>query len=1145
MPNWTKDQSLAINTRGGKIVVSAAAGSGKTAVLSQRVFSLVMQGVSIDELLIVTFTKSAAEEMKDRIKQKIEKAYEDDPNNDYLKRQISLMPLSKITTMDAFYNDLVKENFEKLKINKNFQILSKEEETILKNKVLKKVLEESFEVYDEYEQVLDMFGFDNVDLIKSCVLKIDSFLQTTAYPDEFIKKAISNYDVKNVFYRELLLKQIRQKMMGYNQLYEDVINELYDFKEKYKKILEIVKKEKNYISDLLSIYDFNGLSSRLRTIEFDALRTPKGCKDDAVLVKYKVIRDEFKKEVRKNLCELKYITDEVFFKEQERIRSVITCLFKVVLKFRAALLKQKKENNMFSFSDIAHFVIELLVKDKKKTNLAKQLSLRYKQILIDEYQDTNDLQNVIFNAISNNNKNLFIVGDVKQSIYRFRSACPDIFNNDKKNAKKDDFPKLITLSKNFRSRKEVIDFCNFVFENTMSESFGEVNYDKDERLYLGASYGDGKNLETEIIIIDGMQKKDDDEDDLTKVQKEAILVADKIKSLLDKKYKIYDNQNKMFRNIKPSDIVILLRSIKDADVFMDALRKRGISVFMEDSLEYFDNYEVKLIINFLKAIDNPYDDIALASVLNSGLFNINLDMISNIRSNDKNISLYESLLNSDDDLINNFLKSLKSLRNYSLNHLLSESLCKLYKDFNIISILSAQKGGYSRYKNLVQMINHANDYEKITKRSLHEFIVYLENVILNKESLEGINPLSDKDNVLITTIHKSKGLEYPVVILSQTAKNFNFKDLRSDIVINEELGFACNLKDDDYKLKYESVPIMAYKEYEKEKMLSEELRILYVALTRAKEKLIITGYTNNLTNLVTKASSKIGDKKEVSKLYLKNVKNYLDILIAALVRHPSLKELRSFSIVIPRTFASDSKIMLKIYDAVKIDESEFFQKQKNEKENFDYEWFEKVSGFKYETDKLGLPAYLSVSELKKEKDFIIKPNFMDKGFSSVNIGTLYHRILELLPIRKYDIKSLKEELNKMVFDCKITKDELSMISLEDVFAYLTSSIYDELLNGDMIYKEIPLDFEIPSSYYDKSLKSGKILTSGVIDLLFSKDDVYTIVDYKTDNVNNLEELKQRYQKQLDMYEYGIIKKMNAKKVKKYIYSIKLKKFIQV
>lgn len=1142
MPSWTKDQSLAIDKRGGKIIVSAAAGSGKTAVLSQRVINYVLSGGYIDRLLIVTFTKAAATEMKGRIKEKINDAYLNDENNEHLKKQLQLVDSAMITTMDAFYSDIVKDNFEKIGIDKNFEILSNEEDRILKEKIIKKVLENGFDNVPEYTNMLSFFGGYGLEQVKKAIFKISSFLDTLPFKNDFIKKAINNYDKENDYYKELFLKQVRDKMKSLDLIYGEIIEEMYDASSDFDKIMDTLRKEKNYINSFLTVSNFDELSYLIRKIEFDTLRTPKGHKDDEVIVRFKIIREDFKNEIRKNLNELAFITEESYEKEKRLVKNASMTLFKVIKIYEEELLKEKMLINSFTFSDVAHFVIDLLIKDGEKTYLSNDLSQRFDEILIDEYQDTNNLQNVIFNAISKNNENLFIVGDVKQSIYRFRSACPEIFNKDKEEASKDSFPNLITLSKNFRSRVEVLDFCNFIFENTMSKNFGEVNYDKNERLYLGASFKDGNNLETEISIIDGMEKSESDEEDLTKVQKEAIYVAEKIKSLLDNDYQVYDNKKQEKRKIRPSDIVILLRSLKNASYYSYALNKRGISSYLESSNEYFDNYEIKLIINILKVIDNPYDDVALMSILNSSITSISLDEVANLRSKNKYVSLYESLKDGSEK-INEVFNKIKHLREYSNNHKLYKLLNEVYKTFDVVFVVSALKGGQVREKNLMQMLNHASNFD--TKNiSLHEFISYLESVILGKGSLEGVNPLSEGDNVLITTIHKSKGLEYPVVILSETGKNFNFSDVRSDVMINDDLGVSFNIKDDDYKLKYESVPMMVFKEHEKSKMLSEELRILYVALTRAKEKIIITGYTNNLESLVTKVASKIGDKEIISSLYLKGVKNYFDIIVACLLRHPSCKDLRSLSMVIPKSFATPSKVKVNVISAVNINEDEFNQKSIIEKRNFDAEWFNKISTFNNENNN-PIPVYLSVSDIKKKSNYLRLPNFMSDGIDHTSVGTLYHKIFEVLPVKKYDVNSLKDELEKLLKDNIITKEELSIIKLENIFSYLTSEIYDGILSSDKIYREKELTFEVPASYYDKTLKSGKILTSGIVDLMFVKDGVYTIVDYKTDNVDTLEELKDRYKVQLDLYEIGIKNIMKAKSVKKYIYSVKLNNYIEV
>ncbi len=1147
MPVWTKDQEKAINERGGKIIVSAAAGSGKTAVLSQRVIKHILSGISINELLIVTFTNMAAGEMKERIKKNILKEYEKNKDNTFLKEEVSLTDVSDITTMDAFYNKLVKENFEQLKIKKDYGILSNEEELILKNKVVKEVMEHGFNNIENYLDLLYNFSSYNVDLIKNTIFKVSNFLNTIAFKDEFIKKIISYYEDDNDFYKCCLINQIKDKMKSYLVAYDNVIEKLTD-NDSFDKVSSLALREKSMINSFLNANNFDDLSSCIRTFFFDTLRTPKGLKDDPKIISYKMIRDDLKEYVKKYLNELCFISEEVYNKEKKRMYTLTKALIYVVKAFDDALLKEKRKMNKYSFSDIAHFVIELLIKDGKKTPLAINLSKCYKEILIDEYQDTNNLQNIIFSAISQDDKNLFIVGDVKQSIYKFRSAAPEIFNNDKNSAFKDKFPKLITLSKNFRSRKEVLDFCNFVFLNVMSNSFGEVDYNSDEMLYLGASFNDKSNLDEEVYIIDGDKKEtdntNDDNDDLTSVQKEAILVASKVKEMLDSDYMIYDNKKEMERKITESDIVILLRSLKNSNVFKDALVKRGISVYMDSSLEYFDNYEVKLVINLLKVIDNPYLDDAMLSVLNSSFTLFSTDYITDLKVSYNGKYFYDKLINKNDDIARSFINKLNELKDYSLNHTTSSTLSMALNKFDVINVLSAFKDGNRRKKNLVHLVNHAVNFDGDNKGGFHEFVCYLDDVILNKSSLEGVNPLSSSNNVLITTIHKSKGLEYPVVILSQTGKNFNFKDLKEEVLISNDLGLCFNLRDVDYNLKYETIPVMAFKENEKDKMLSEELRILYVALTRAKEKIIITGFSNNLSNLVLKAASKMGDDDLVSNLYLKKSRNYLDILMPCLLRYNKNHDLRSYSVLDLKTFASEAKMKVNIVNAKDIDETVLLKKEKVKKASFDYDWYKVLSSNHH--DDLPIPKYLSVSDIKNDKHILRTPNFMTSGIKGNYLGTLYHKILELLPVRKYTIKTLSNCLNTLVQEGKIKAEDLKLINLKKIFSYLTSSLYDEVLNASKIHKEYQVNFKIPSYYYDKTLKSGNILVSGVIDLLFlSSSDCYYIVDYKTDDVDDINELVKRYKVQLDLYEIAIKEKFNTSAVRKFIYSIKLNTFIEV
>ena len=1125
---WTTDQLKAIKTRGGKILVSAAAGSGKTAVLSQRVLDFVLSGGNIDRLLVVTFTDAAAVEMKTRIKQKIQEQVQKENNNEHLVKQLTLIDNAKIATMDSFYSELVKENFDKLGIMPNFSILSSAEETILKNRVVKKVLEDSFN-NKEYVDLLHILGANSSDLIKDKVIEIEKFLSTLPFYEDYINDLINNYN--SSYYKDLFINDVKNTFLSYKRLYATIKDELYNASSDFDKLNDNILEEQSIINKILEVNNFDDLSSVIRLSNFSKQKIIKGHNDDFVFNKYKKIRANLKEEVLKKLGYLVNITDEEYQRQMNLMNSTLKTLFNVVIEYKNNLLEEKKKINKYSFSDIPLFVVELLIKDKKKTSLAVEISNNFDEILIDEYQDTNKLQSVIFNSISKDGKNLFVVGDIKQSIYRFRSACPEIFNDDKNNSFKENFPMLITLSKNFRSRNSVLSFCNYIFESIMSDYLGEVVYNDDEKLYAGASFPEKNDTISEVDVINFESEKDED-DELSNSEKEAIYVAEKIKKLLDSKYQVYDKKG-FYRDIRPSDIAILSRSLSNSDVYRNALSNRNIGIYCNKDLVFFDNYDVRLVISILKVIDNVYDDISLMTLLKSNLFNISDNDIASTRIGNGSEYLYDSIIKSNNKSLLEVIDKIEDIKIYAINNSLEDILNYVYKKFDVINLIGTDK---NKIKNLSLMIKNAKDFDNNTSSSLHEFVSYIDEILLDKSSFSGANPLSDGDNVLMTTIHRSKGLEYPVVFVCNTGKKFNDEDLKSDYLIDSNYGISFDLFDYEKKYKYETVSTKVLKKKMKLLALSEELRVLYVALTRAREKLIITGCVNNLTKLLQDAAYLIGDDQKVDTLYLENCNNYIKWILSSLIKHKDAKALREYANIDIKTFNYDTSFKINIVDANKIkDESLFDYESNNVNDNT-------INISNYDYDFTKIPEKLSVSEIKTlDNKYIRKPYFLNSEVKSTNVGTLYHKIFELLPIKRYSITDLKKEINNL----NISDSEKKLIDLNKIFLYLTSDLYDIILNSDRVYKEKKMVFYVPSFYYDASINKGNILVDAVIDLLLVKDEIYYIIDYKTDKINDINELKQMYKLQLDLYEIGIKNTMNAKHVKKIIYSIVLNKYIEV
>ena len=958
-------------------------------------------------------------------------------------------------------------------------------------------------------------------------------MDTIPFYEEYLDATLKKY--KNSYYKDLLLDSIKDRFRSYKILYDEICSELFKETDNFDKLKLNINEELNLIDMVLNVNSFDELSVILRTFSFSKQAIIRGCKDNFIFNKYKAIRKKIKDELSISLSDLSDFHDVDFKNQCDVIFDSLRILFDITNKFKNKLIEEKKKINKYSFSDIPLFVIDLLVKNGEKTKLAREISLLYDEILIDEYQDTNKLQSIIFNSISKNETNLFVVGDVKQSIYRFRSACPEIFNNDKNNSYKDSFPMLITLSKNFRSRNLVLDFCNFIFKNTMSNHLGEVNYDKNEMLYEGADFPSNEDAIPEIYIIDGAKK--DDEDELTKAQKEAIFVSDKIKQLLNSKYQVYDKKG-FYRDIKPSDIVILLRNLTNSDVYRLALINKDIGVYCNKELSFFDNYDVKLIISLLKVIDNYYDDVSLMSILKSELFNISDEEICNVKINNDSFYLYDTIKKSGNEKLNDIINIIAELRSYANKNTLTDTINYVYKKLCVIEKIGTNK---NKIKNLTMMIKNASDFEKNSYNTLHDFVNYIDELLLDKSSFMGGNPLADGDNVSITTIHKSKGLEYPVVFVCQTGSRFNEKDMQNDFLIDTNFGISFDVFDYEKKFKYEPISKLVLKNKLKLLQLSEELRVLYVALTRAREKLVITGFLDNLSKNICDASYLIGDDNLIDPLYLDNCNSYLKWIIGCILRHPSGKKLREYSDVYCRVFQDPCKFKLEIIDSSFIKDEVLKEKNNFVETNYD------VKLNYYDKSLTDVPEKLSVSDLKtKNNKFYRKPYFLNSDFKQSNLGTLYHKIFELLPIKKYNINTLKEELNIFLRKNIINEKELSKIDIEKVFIYLSSDIYDMILSSSMVYKEKEITFMIPSSYYDSSKNDDKtILVSGIVDLLFVLDETCYIIDYKTDDVSSVDELINMYKVQLDLYEIAVKEIMNFKMVKKFIYSIKLNKFIDV
>lgn len=1155
MIKWTNEQEQAIYKRGGKVIVSAAAGSGKTAVLSERVIQYILNGGDISRLLIVTFTTLAASEMKERIKLNIENALSNDPINKHLINQSSLVDKAKIMTMDAFYNSIIKENFFNLNINPNFKVIDEIEYRLLKEEIAHEVINSKLENLSIIN-LLDNFSDDkNGFAIEELIIKFNDFINKMPFSDGWLDKINASYQVKdfnssiwsNILYHDLLLN-----FDSFISLYQDIIEEINNDEVLNEKLSLFFNNELNLIKSIKTFIlnkELDNIYTSIKGFNFDKFPTIRNNNDNPLKIKAKSLRDNFKEIIKNYQNIIDYMNEENFLNVLQEYQTIIEELIDITKEYRKKLKEKIKQENCFGFEDIAHLVLELLISNYdyesgsyEKTEYAKEIAEQFDEILIDEFQDTNMVQYLIFDSISQNQKNLFMVGDVKQSIYAFRSARPELLINEKKSAFENKFPLLINLSQNFRSRKEVLDFCNYLFSRVMTEDFGDIMYDDKEQLNLGANYEKSLDIEPELYLL--TNNKEDVDEDLKDIEKEAIFISHKIKELINSNYQVYDSKKQVFRNLKLNDIAILLRASTHSDIFRKALTNEGIDVYTENTPIYFDNYEVKLVIALLQIINNPYDDIALTTVLRSPIFASTPDLLYKIRKIDNNNHLYNNMNKMDNNEIKAFINKLEKYRLLTNELSIYQLINYIYNDTKILAIFSHTDNGNERVKNLLEMINHAVNFMNNDNHTLYEFIKYIEKLIENKDSLLGTNPTSEKDSVLITTIHKSKGLEFPIVFLPSLDKKFNFMDLNNNILMDSDYYLGFKIRNYNNYTINSNLILELLKKYKLSKQLSEELRVLYVGITRAKEKLFMSATTNNLESKCVDINSLIGNEERINLSYLINSKSYLDWILALSIKSINGKCLREFANIETKLYNDEAKFKIEIVDNTNIHQSKPVITT-DEKIDIDIDKIIKKFNNNQSQTHINYKTKITATDLKKDNNKYLKPLFIEENIG-FDIGTIYHKVVEHLPFIDYDKNSIEKELKNLVYNKIISEEQLSQINIQKIINFFMNDLYINKIINSNYYREYNISFNAPIRQIDESIDSNEtILVEGVIDLLCIYNNEYIIIDYKSDVIDSENELINRYKKQLDLYSIGIKKIYNTNNINKYIYSFYLEKFIKI
>ncbi len=1161
---WTPEQKSAIDIRNSKTLVAAGAGSGKTAVLVERIIrKIIDDGVDIDKMLIVTFTNAAASEMKERIRSRL---YEEISTNHSLQKQILYLNRSSIMTIDAFCKKSIKDYFYKLDIDPNFKIVDSTEGELLKLEAIDEVLEELYESNDEeIIDVMDAYSSNKSDEgLINLILSIYRFIQSCPNPLEWLEEKCNMYNVEESDFSKTIWGK---KILKYTrELIEEISKELKDIE------LDLLEdpNSKNYLATIQDdIFKLDAIRKNKLTwddyynefkyISFSSLKNaPK--MDEELKIQVKSTRDKMKKLVGE------YLRDKIFISSSAEILEDLKQAFahangikKIIYLFDERFKKKKSDKNLLDFSDIEHLCLQLF---EKNEDVLEDFKNKYEEILIDEYQDSNLIQETILNKISKGN--VFMVGDVKQSIYKFRQARPELFlekyhtytNYATREQKDPSSPEnKILLFKNFRSNENIIEQVNFIFKNIMHSDVAEIEYDEIEYLKYGATYYeyDGEPAELHLIEKKNTEEEIEEfEDEIEeKLQLEARVVAKRIEELVGN-FEVYDKHTKSKRKAKYSDIVILLRATKGiTETFSEELAKRNIPTYADIKSGYFDNTEVQIFLSLLKIIDNPYQDIPLLAVLKSPIGNFDVNELTQIRLYNKKSSFYDAMLiaaSQGNEKSKNFIERLNIWRQKSRYMVIDEFISYLYDDTNYYYFVSLLPNGDARQSNLKVLLKKATDFERSSFKGLYNFLTFIDNVKISSGDMDAPSQISENDDVVrIMSIHKSKGLEFPIVFISGTSKKFNDMDLKKPVIMHQDLGFGFDIVDPKLRITYESVPKLALSLQNQQEMIAEEMRILYVAMTRAKEKLIITSLMQNVEKKM------IEYEAPMSKYRISSAKSFSDWICNAvlstkndwLVKPWSYAEAAFEDI---ETFISGSweipKALIENTQTIEKDETPFIQQR------FDWKYSYSLS--------TKIPSKLSVSELKRlhnlqEPSLIQKirnvetPNFIkENAIVGASYGTLLHSKMERLDYTTKGKNEEGENIEKLLNDLEegITKEKLR----KDLQTFINSSLYTQIKNSKKIYREVPFNLSISAKdifKFEEKSKDDTIMVQGIIDLYYETPEGITIVDYKSDKLNTPQEFIERYAKQLEYYKKALTQITGKQVTQTYIYSFHLNQAIIV
>ncbi|SEB40972.1 helicase-exonuclease AddAB subunit AddA [Paenibacillus sp. GP183] len=1287
---WTDEQWDAISLSGRDMLVAAAAGSGKTAVLVERIIRRISdesEPVDVDRLLVATFTKAAASEMKHRIREAFEKELTRQPKSHHLRKQLAMMGRASITTLHSFCLEVIQRYFSLIRLDPGFRIANETEAELLRQDLLEELLEEYYagsEAESSFWRLVDSFSGDRSDdALMLLVQKLYDVSRSHPWPEQWLRLMASMFGPPGQTQTSTIDGVEAQRLVAAGS--EAAVKEIWE-----KSLIQDCRLELNGAADLLrQARDLaeepggpapylDNLQEDLRLVEalifaakgswnemflafqgasFGKLKPCKGDGFDKELQEQvKELRNQAKERVGKIGEELFGRAPEQFDAEIRQLAPVLHTLVDLVLDFGRRYQSAKAEKGLIDFADLEHYCLQILSDPSSVPDglIPSQAAIEYRrqfvEVLLDEYQDTNRVQEAIVEMISHPKPgNRFMVGDVKQSIYRFRLADPGLFLEKYKAYKSEPASGeglRIDLARNFRSRTQVVDAVNFLFKQMMNESVGEIDYDDRAELIYGAGYpAPSGDCSVEMVIVDRASDSPDTEEmdalsdehtdvedqitdteegmaegsdpvmqamELETAQLEARAIAKQIRSVMDQAapFEVFDKRTGGTRPVTYRDIVVLLRATSAwAPVFIEELKQQGIPAYADLSTGYFSATEVEVMLSLLKVIDNPYQDVPLAAVLRSPIVGLTADELAQIRAGSRTSAFYDAVVDYGASIHNSeptihklplFLNRLKQWRTDARQGSLADLIWSIYRQTGYYDFAGGLPGGLQRQANLRALYDRSRQYESTSLRGLFRFLRFVERMKDSGGDLGTARALGEQEDVVrIMSIHKSKGLEFPVVFAAGMAKLFNQRDLNDTFLLHKELGFGPRFVDTALRISYPTLPSLAIKRRMRLEMLAEEMRILYVALTRAREKLVLLGTVKSLDKLLRAWSRHVHAPDFLLPDYeLAKARCYLDWIGPALLRHPDAElwrgRLGMGDIPADRLLKDPSQWKLTIVNPAELMASgeaaqsipmevsriealrhldivptqEKWKEALERKLSWQYaypnaqKWFAKTTvselkrlsesnrmpqDLEYPTGRaFGTASFGSSSGHQTYRTTVLRrPRFMEeKKLTAAEKGTVVHAVMQNLSLdQQPTAESVRAHLDHMLERNLLTKAQFEVVDIKPVLTFFATDIGQRMIQARKVEREVPFSFGLPAQEVytdaetDMTLSKETVLIQGVIDCFFEDDQGLVMVDYKTDSTEgrSIDELSERYRLQIDLYARAVEYIWNRPLAGKYVY----------